>query len=218
MTTEDEYQHFKIIRICVIMMLFYQAQGQEYECEVEFTGKCITKVRSEIPEKYAQRKTPFTVSYVSSEGKTEIAVLLHYLGGYVCETAGDHVCDDSDNTISIIRNSVTTCVSNRTYILAADGDDGVVCMPTQNETDSTGSHPGNRKHRDTCCGNDTFHANESVIGIVVGIACAVSIIFLLILFSVALFRMRSGRWRSIKQRKATPADPQRVLVDTKGLV
>lgn len=67
----------------------------------------------------------------------EIAVLLHYLGGYVCETAGDHVCDDSDNTISIIRNSVTTCVSNRTYILAADGDDGVVCMPTQSEIQET---------------------------------------------------------------------------------
>lgn len=64
-------------------------------------------------------------------------MLLHYVGRYYCEAAGGHVCDDGDNSTSIIRNSATACVTDRVYILAADGEDDVHCIPTQSETDDS---------------------------------------------------------------------------------
>lgn len=60
----------------------------------------------------------------------ENAVLLHYVGHYYCEADVGHVCDDADNSTSIIRNSAATCVADRVYILAADGEDGVICVHT----------------------------------------------------------------------------------------
>lgn len=45
-------------------------EGEQYSCEVEFEEMCITKVTWNIPETYVKEGKHFTVSYVTTDGKT----------------------------------------------------------------------------------------------------------------------------------------------------
>ncbi|XP_025100860.1 uncharacterized protein LOC112568056 [Pomacea canaliculata] len=108
------------------------AQGGEYSCEVEFEEMCITKVIWNIPETYVKEGKHFTVSYVTTDGKTEKAVALHNVGHYICDAVGDHTCTQDSPGTSAAINSVTSCVTGRLYILAADGEKGFPCTPAQN--------------------------------------------------------------------------------------
>lgn len=55
----------------------------------------------------------------------EKAVVLHNVGRYICDAAGDHICDQNATSITI--DSKASCVENREYILAADGETGIPC-------------------------------------------------------------------------------------------
>ncbi|PVD27379.1 hypothetical protein C0Q70_12537 [Pomacea canaliculata] len=93
---------------------------------------CITKVIWNIPETYVKEGKHFTVSYVTTDGKTEKAVALHNVGHYICDAVGDHTCTQDSPGTSAAINSVTSCVTGRLYILAADGEKGFPCTPAQN--------------------------------------------------------------------------------------
>lgn len=53
------------------------------------------------------------------------------MGYYVCESAGDHICDQNPTSVTI--NSTGHCVSGREYKLTADGENGISCSMITSE-------------------------------------------------------------------------------------
>ncbi|XP_025100867.1 uncharacterized protein LOC112568059 [Pomacea canaliculata] len=170
------------ILFCVICMVLMQTdfvQAQDYHCEVEISRKCISKVTWTIQEKYAEKGKSFTIAYRTTEGKTDTAVLLHYVGYYLCEAAGEHTCDEGNNSTSLNRNT-TACVTNRTYTIAADGEDDMPCTPAQTQTEPSGSNPCKDKQNATDCSTDTLADNYAIIGI--SCTCALLTLFASVVF------------------------------------
>lgn len=70
-------------------------------------------------------------NYVVILLNAEKAVALHNVGHYICDAVGDHTCTQDSPGTSAVINSVTSCVTGRLYILAADGEKGFPCTPAQ---------------------------------------------------------------------------------------
>ncbi|XP_025100858.1 uncharacterized protein LOC112568054 [Pomacea canaliculata] len=134
----------ELVFLIFLLLLTSSTNGQDYSCNVELTEGCMTKVTCTIPEEYAREWRPFTISYQSKDGKTENAAVLHNVGYYVCESAGDHTCDQNPTAVTI--NSTGHCVSGREYKLTADGENGISCSmitnAESNESTDTGCSDG----------------------------------------------------------------------------
>ncbi|XP_025101156.1 uncharacterized protein LOC112568197 isoform X1 [Pomacea canaliculata] len=177
-------------------------QGQEYKCSMELDGNCITKVTWKISEKYTQKGRPFTVSFMSPEGKTENAVLLHYVGYYYCEAAGDHTCDEGNNSTTV---SKSTCVTGRQYMLAADGEPAISCTPTHS-TSAALAETNNYTTKNTTSvkfvsKEDALQKENGVSGIVVG-----AVVIILVLTAAGVTYCICRLRRKQKSKNSNPAD------------